>query len=525
MSDTPEGRQAGPRPAVPGYHREAPGTHPPLDFPAYRATRLRHPSQPLVPLPHRLTEVTGPLLGEGRVAGADHDLTVQHAGEPLGERIVVQGRVLDGDGRPVPGTLVEVWQANAGGRYRHDGDRHPAPLDPNFSGAGRCLTDAEGRYRFVTIKPGAYPWRNHHNAWRPGPHPLLGVRAGLHPAAGHPDVLPRRPAVRLRPDPRLGARGGPGAAGVPASIWTTTEPEWALGYRWDIVLAGPRGDAAGGRGGRPVTLPDDAVPDHRAVLRRRAALARRPRRWWPTARRARSGSAAGCSTAPASPVPDALVETWQADGQGRFAHPDDPADPPGRASGGSGAARPTPRAAGRSAPSSRARSRPRGPRPPTSTCRCSPGACSPAGDPRLLPRRGRRQRRRPGAGLDRRPGGPGHAGRASPTGTGCASTSACRASGRPSSLPSEQRPRRWAARAAVRRRRRADRGADRPGLPAGHARRRGGPGRRRRPGRDRARAGRRGDRRRLPGRRFDPAELGRRRRGGREPGGPAGRAT
>jgi protocatechuate 3,4-dioxygenase beta subunit len=120
-------------------------THPPLDYPDYRSTRLRHPRAPLVPLLERLTELTGPLLGEGRVGERDHDLTVQHAGEPLGERIVVTGRVLDGDGRPVPGSLVEVWQANACGRYRHDGDRHPAPLDPNFSGAGRCLTDAEGR--------------------------------------------------------------------------------------------------------------------------------------------------------------------------------------------------------------------------------------------------------------------------------------------------------------------------------------------------------------------------------------------
>ena len=123
-------------------------------------------SEPLVWLPHTLTEVTGPVLGERRLGELDHDLTRQHDGEPLGERIIVHGRVLDGDGRPVPNTLVEIWQANAAGRYRHDGDQHPAPLDPNFTGVGRCMTDAEGRYRFVTIKPGAYPWRNHDNAWR-----------------------------------------------------------------------------------------------------------------------------------------------------------------------------------------------------------------------------------------------------------------------------------------------------------------------------------------------------------------------
>ena len=118
-------------------------------------------------IPQTVTEVTGPALGERDLGPLDADLTRQHAGEPLGERIIVHGRVLDGDGRPVPDTLVEVWQANAAGRYLHDLDRHPAPLDPNFSGAGRCLTDADGRYRFVTIKPGAYPWKNHHNAWRP----------------------------------------------------------------------------------------------------------------------------------------------------------------------------------------------------------------------------------------------------------------------------------------------------------------------------------------------------------------------
>src|SRR5919108_4353820 len=155
------------RPHLRGYRRDDDATHPKLDHPAYRSTVLRAPKRPLVLLPHRLTEVTGPLLGAELVGPTDHDLTVQHAGEPLGERIVVTGRVLDGDGRPIRDALVEVWQANACGRYRHDGDRHDAPLDPNFTGLGRCLTDDQGRYRFVTIKPGAYPWGNHRNAWRP----------------------------------------------------------------------------------------------------------------------------------------------------------------------------------------------------------------------------------------------------------------------------------------------------------------------------------------------------------------------
>jgi protocatechuate 3,4-dioxygenase beta subunit len=237
MSDTVDARRTGPRLVVPGYTPEAPGTHPPLDFPDYRSTRLRHPHQPLVPLPHRLTEVTGPLLGEGRVGENDHDLTVQHAGEPLGERILVEGRVLDGAGRPVPGTLVEIWQANAGGRYRHDGDRHPAPLDPNFSGAGRCVTDAEGRFRFVTVKPGAYPWKNHPNAWRPAHiHFSLFGRAFTQRLITQM-YFPGDPLFAY--DPILGSV--PEAARerlVSRLDMGLTTPEWALGYRWDVVLRG-----------------------------------------------------------------------------------------------------------------------------------------------------------------------------------------------------------------------------------------------------------------------------------------------
>ena len=237
MSDTLDARRAGPRPAVPGYHREASDTHPPLDFPAYRATRLRHPSQLLVPLAHRLTEVTGPLLGEGRVAEGDHDLTVQHAGEPLGERIVVEGRVVDGAGRPVAGTLVEVWQANAGGRYRHDGDRHPVPLDPNFSGAGRCVTDAEGRWRFVTVKPGAYPWPNHANAWRPA-HIHFSVFGWAFTQRLITQMyFPGDPLFGL--DPILGSVPEAARERLVARFDSeVTVPEWALGYRWDIVLRG-----------------------------------------------------------------------------------------------------------------------------------------------------------------------------------------------------------------------------------------------------------------------------------------------
>jgi len=214
------------------------GDQPPYRYPAYLATRLRAPGRPLVPLPHTLTEATGPLLGEGRVGEFDHDLTRQHAGEPLGERIIVEGRLLEGDGRPVPGMLVEVWQANAAGRYRHDVDRHPAPLDPNFSGAGRGVTDATGRYRFVTVKPGAYPWRNHHNAWRPA-HIHFSVfgrsitqRLVTQMYFPGDPLLGQDPIYNSIPDPaareRLVARFDPDA----------TEPEWALAYRFDVVLRG-----------------------------------------------------------------------------------------------------------------------------------------------------------------------------------------------------------------------------------------------------------------------------------------------
>jgi protocatechuate 3,4-dioxygenase beta subunit len=133
--------------------------HPPLDWPAYRSTRLRHPTREPSPL-----ALPGAISIDERVAAEEADLT---AGGPLGERIVVHGRVVDVDGRPLPDTLIELWQANAAGRYRHAGDQHDAPLDPDFTGRGRAVTGRDGSFRFVTIKPGAYPWGNHHNAWRP----------------------------------------------------------------------------------------------------------------------------------------------------------------------------------------------------------------------------------------------------------------------------------------------------------------------------------------------------------------------
>jgi protocatechuate 3,4-dioxygenase beta subunit len=225
-------------PAVAPYRRPADDAHPPLLYPDYRSTVLRAPSRPLRLLPHTLTEVTGPVLGEGRLGELDHDLTRQHDGEPLGERIIVHGRVLEGDGRPVPHTLVEVWQANACGRYRHDLDRHPAPIDPNFTGVGRTMTDAEGRYRFVTVKPGAYPWRNHENAWRAAHiHFSLFGRAFVQRLVTQM-YFPGDPLFFQDPiyNAVTDTRGR--EAMVSRFDLSQTVPEWALAYHFDIVLTG-----------------------------------------------------------------------------------------------------------------------------------------------------------------------------------------------------------------------------------------------------------------------------------------------
>ena len=220
------------------FRRPPSGTHPPNDSAGYRSTALRHPKEPLIVIPHTLSEITGPVYPYGRIQATDNDLTIQHAGEPLGERIIVEGRVLDEDGRPIPNTLVEVWQANAAGRYAHRVDDHPAPLDPNFSGAGRTLTDSEGRYRFVTIKPGAYPWLNHDNAWRPahihfslfGTSFLSRLITQMY-FPGDP-LMPYDPILNSIPDERARQRL------VANFDLNVTKPEWALGYTFDIVLRG-----------------------------------------------------------------------------------------------------------------------------------------------------------------------------------------------------------------------------------------------------------------------------------------------
>ncbi|WP_029431954.1 protocatechuate 3,4-dioxygenase subunit beta [Blastococcus sp. URHD0036] len=222
---------------LPRYLVEDPSHRTPLAYPGYRSTALRAPLREPVDLPHRLTEVTGPVLGEDRVQAHDADLTWRNGGEAVGQRILVHGRVLDSDGRPVPGALVEVWQANAAGRYRHVVDQWPAPLDPHFDGLGRVVTDDLGRYEFLTIKPGAYPWGNHHNAWRPAHvHFSLFGRAFTQrlvtqmyfpddPLFGQDPIFNAIPPVaRDRAISRFSLE--------------RTQDNWALAFEWDIVLRG-----------------------------------------------------------------------------------------------------------------------------------------------------------------------------------------------------------------------------------------------------------------------------------------------
>jgi protocatechuate 3,4-dioxygenase beta subunit len=214
------------------------GTQPDHLFPRYASTVKRAPTKPLVVLPQTLSELTGPLFGHDEVKPGDADLTKQHKGDPIGERIIVSGRVLDENGRPVPHTLVEVWQANAAGRYPHRVDTHNAPMDPNFSGAGRALTDGEGRYRFVTIRPGEYPWRNHYNAWRPA-HihfslfgPAFATRIVTQMYFPGDPLLDYDPMYLCVPDEKARKRL------ISVFDWETTVPEFALGYKFDIVLRG-----------------------------------------------------------------------------------------------------------------------------------------------------------------------------------------------------------------------------------------------------------------------------------------------
>jgi protocatechuate 3,4-dioxygenase, beta subunit len=220
------------------YRRDEARAHPPYAHDAYGSTVKRAPHQPLLRVEHTLSEITGPRFGREIIRPADIDLSRFAGGEAIGERIIVGGRILDEDGRPIPDTLIEIWQCNAAGRYAHPNDQHDAPLDPHFSGVGRVMTDAEGVYRFTTVKPGAYPWRNHHNAWRPahihfslfGPSFATRLITQMY-FPGDP-LLALDPIYNSIPDtsarPRLVARFD----------IETTAPELALGYQFDMILRG-----------------------------------------------------------------------------------------------------------------------------------------------------------------------------------------------------------------------------------------------------------------------------------------------
>jgi protocatechuate 3,4-dioxygenase beta subunit len=189
-------------------------------------------------IPYTLSELTGPVYGGGSIDETDHDLTRQHEGEPIGERIIVTGRLLEEDGRPIRDALVEIWQANACGRYVHERDQHPAPLDPNFTGAGRCVTDADGRFRFVTIKPGSYPWNNHPNAWRPAHIHFSFFGRAFTQRLVTQMYFPGDPLFAYDPifqsvrDERARDRM------IARFDLDTTIEQWALGYQWDVVLRG-----------------------------------------------------------------------------------------------------------------------------------------------------------------------------------------------------------------------------------------------------------------------------------------------
>jgi len=222
------------------FEAEPAGSQPPYDFPAYTSTIKRAPKRPLIHVAHSLSEITGPTFGANWNEPSASDLTRQGKSEPLGERIILEGRILDGDGRPVRGTLLELWQANSAGRYTHERDQHDAPLDPNFRGAGHAITDNDGAFRFLTIKPGAYPWRNSHNAWRPAHIHFSVFGAGFASRLITQRYFPGDPLLAL--DPIYNSIPDAGARERLISRYDPdlSESEYALGYRFDIVLRGPK---------------------------------------------------------------------------------------------------------------------------------------------------------------------------------------------------------------------------------------------------------------------------------------------
>jgi len=223
---------------VVGYRRYYPGTQPDHLHSSYVSSMYRAPTQPLIQLSHTLGEVTGPGFSSSLTNSATADLTIQATGEAIGQRIFVSGRVLDENGKPVRNTLIEVWQANACGRYFHKGDQHDAPLDPNFVGAGRVMTDEHGRYQFKTIRPGSYPWRNHYNAWRPA-HihfsllgPAFATRLVTQMYFPGDPLLPYDPIFNCTADEKARSRL------ISTFDWELVAPEYALAYKFDMILRG-----------------------------------------------------------------------------------------------------------------------------------------------------------------------------------------------------------------------------------------------------------------------------------------------
>ena len=303
---------------VRGYRRPQPGTQPEYWHRPYASSELRSPRMPLVPIPHTLTEVTGPHFRIEDVAGGS-DLTGRHEGQPLGERIIVGGRVIDEDGRPMANTLVEVWQANSAGRYLHALDQHDAPLDPNFTGQGATLTDSDGCYRFVSIRPGCYPWRNHHNAWRP---------AHIHFSVFGPAFATRLVTQMYFPgdpllatDPIFNCTADEAARQrlIAAFDWQTTIPETALGYRFDLVLLGREGTPMESGKYVSATTSQTVGPFFKIGLEplERAELADQETPGDRVTVQGRVLDGEG------KPVPDACLEIWQADAQGAYPEADD----------------------------------------------------------------------------------------------------------------------------------------------------------------------------------------------------------
>src|ERR1700738_3291699 len=221
-----------------GYRKPERGTQPPYAYPSYKSSLKRAPTKPLVLLPQSLSEVTGPMFGRDTISPGDDDLTVANGGDAVGQRIMMTGLVLDGEGRPVSNTMIEIWQANAGGGYRHKMGQPHSPLDPHFNGYGRVMTDAEGRYRFKTVKPGPYPWENHYNAWRPS-HihfslfgPAFATRLVTQMYFPGDPLLPYDPIYNSIPDEN--AR----KLLVAHFDLDFTIPDQANGYRFNIVLRG-----------------------------------------------------------------------------------------------------------------------------------------------------------------------------------------------------------------------------------------------------------------------------------------------